>query len=489
MSTNPLTVVVAGAGLTGLVASHQLRRSLGPGARIVVVDPDDRVGGKLRTVDTQEGPIEVGAEAYLGFRKDATDFFESLGLGDELVTPSGLPSTIFAAGEVRSMPRTTVMGVPASSEGLQGLLSDDTCARIDAEGDPEQTAPLHWVHGDDVNLGQLVESRLGREVVDHLVSPLLGGVYSCLADDLGLRATVPQLAETLDAMTAVGEPVSLTAAAQRVLDQRAAANEARLASGAVSAPVFRTFRNGYRRLYDTLVEQAAPELELGVGVEKITDATDVTGSDDAPGTGVKDVTLSDGRVLRADAVVLAAPAPVTGALLADVCPDASEIIGGVDLASSAVVAMRFDTEEGLPEYSGILVAADAGLDAKAFTFSSRKWPHLGERGGAVVRGSFGRFGDESLVKLSDDELTAAALADLKALTGFDAEPAEVVVQRWWGGIPRYGVGHGDLMRFAEAALDEVPRIAAAGAWHRGPGIPACLSDAKAAAAKVVADLA
>ena len=151
--------------------------------------------------------------------------------------------------------------------------------------------------------------------------------------------------------------------------------------------------------------------------------------------------------------------------------------------------MRFDTDEGLPKYSGILVAADAGLDAKAFTFSSRKWPHLGERGGAVVRGSFGRFGDESLVKLSDDELTAAALADLKALTGFDAEPAEVVVQRWWGGIPRYGVGHGDLMRFAEAALDEVPRIAAAGAWHRGPGIPACLSDAKAAAAKVVADLA
>lgn len=483
MSAQPLTVVVAGAGLTGLVASYQLRRGLGPGARIVVVDPDDRVGGKLRTVDTQEGPIEVGAEAYLGFRKDATDFFENLGLGDELVTPSGMPSTIFAAGELRSMPRTTIMGVPASSQGLQGLLSDETCARIDAEGDPEKTAPLHWVHGDDVNLGQLVESRLGREVVDHLVSPLLGGVYSCLADDLGLRATVPQLAGALDAMTAVGEPVSLTAAAQRVLDQRAEANEARLASGAVGAPIFRTFRNGYRRLYDTLVEQAAPELELGVGVEKVADAAN------AAANGPKDVTLSDGRVLRADAVVLAAPAPTTGALLAEVAPDASEIIGGVDLASSAVVAMRFDTDEGLPDYSGILIAADAGMDAKAFTFSSRKWPHLGERGGAVVRGSFGRFGDESLVKLTDEELTAKSLADLKSLTGFDAEPAEVVVQRWWGGIPRYGVGHGDLMRFADAALDEVPRIAAAGAWHRGPGIPACLADAKAAAAKVVGDLA
>lgn len=480
MNAEPITVVVAGAGLTGLVGAHHLRRGLGPGARIIVADPEDRVGGKLRTVDTAEGPIEVGAEAYLGFRKDATDYFVDLGLGDELVTPSGLPSTIFAAGELRSMPRTTVMGVPAVSDGLHGLLSDETCARIDAEGDPERVQPLHWVPGDDVNLGQLVESRLGREVVDHLVSPLLGGVYSSLADDLGLRATIPQLAAMLDSMTAAGEPVSLTRAAQRVLDQRKAANEARLASGAASGPVFRTFRNGYRRLYDRLVEVAAPELELGVGVQRIVDAAD------AP--GFKDVTLTDGRVVRADAVLLATPAPVTGALLADVAPDAAEIIGGVDLASSAVVAMRFDTDEGLPEYSGILVAADAGMDAKAFTFSSRKWPHLGERGGAVVRASFGRLGDDSLVHLGDDELLAKGRADLEALTGFAAEPAEVIVQRWWGGIPRYGVGHGELMGFAAGALADVPRVAAAGAWHHGPGVPACMSDAKAAAQKIIADL-
>ena len=45
------------------------------------------------------------------------------------------------------------------------------------------------------------------------------------------------------------------------------------------------------------------------------------------------------------------------------------------------------------------------------------------------------------------------------------------------------------MRFADAALDDVPRVAAAGAWHRGPGIPACIADAKAAAAKIINDLA
>ena len=63
-----------------------------------------------------------------------------------------------------------------------------------------------------------------------------------------------------------------------------------------------------------------------------------------------------------------------------------------------------------------------------------------------------------------------------------------MVQRWWGGLPRYGVGHGQLMEFADSDLAEVPRIAAAGAWHRGPGVPACIADAKAAAAAIISDL-
>ena len=110
MSAAPLTVVIAGAGLTGLVAAHQLRRGLGPGARIIVADPADRVGGKLRTVDVDAGPIEVGAEAYLGFRQDATDFFTELGLADELVEPSGLPSMLrtSAAAPPSSRPTSCV---------------------------------------------------------------------------------------------------------------------------------------------------------------------------------------------------------------------------------------------------------------------------------------------------------------------------------------------------------------------------------------------
>ena len=121
--------------------------------------------------------------------------------------------------------------------------------------------------------------------------------------------------------------------------------------------------------------------------------------------------------------------------------------------------------------------------------SSRKWPHIGERYGAVVRASFGRFDDDSHVHRSDEDLIARAKADLAKATGFDAEPTAVFVQRWWAGIPRFDMGHGGLMDFARQDLAEVPKLAATGAWLSGPGIPECISNAKAAASKIAAELA
>ena len=90
--------------------------------------------------------------------------------------------------------------------------------------------------------------------------------------------------------------------------------------------------------------------------------------------------------------------------MSNLAPEAAELIGGVDTSNSAVVGMCFDSSEGLPEINGVLCEIGADLSAKAFTVSSRKWTHIGERYGAVVRASFGRFDDDSHVHRSDEVL-------------------------------------------------------------------------------------
>ncbi|MGV9677337.1 FAD-dependent oxidoreductase [Nocardia sp. NPDC003482] len=186
-----------------------------------------------------------------------------------------------------------------------------------------------------------------------------------------------------------------------------------------------------------------------------------------------------------DAVILATPAPVTARLLASVAPDAARAAEGIGTASSVVVALALPADTPLPQNSGILVATGEPLRAKAFTLSSRKWTHLAEREVALVRASFGRFGDDRPLSWSDEELIAAAVEDLATVTGIQPQPKSAVVQRWPNGLPQYAPGHTERVTTIEAAVAELPGLAVAGSYLRGVGVPACAAAGTAAARRIL----
>ena len=472
-----MNIAIIGAGLAGLTAAYELRStgSARAGAeddlKVDVYEATDRLGGKLHTVAFEAGPTDMGAEAFMARRQDAVDFFTELGLAGSLVEPSGLRSLVWVDGETRGLPTGGVMGIPSTSETVAHLVSEDTAQRIDTEADREGFA---WEVGGDVNVGALVRERYGDEVVDNIVSSLLGGVYSCTADDLGVRATIPQLAEELDRLAAAdadGKVHLSTAVANLERSRR----EMPTGQGAV----FKTFRDGYQEVYETLAEKSGADIYIDAFISAI----ELEGSK---------YRLKGGEDKAYDHVILAVPAPTAALLLKEIAPEASGALKTVKLANSAVVGMRFATDEGLPQNSGVLVSTGAeDVHAKAFTFSSRKWPHLAERGGALVRASFGRFGDNVAITATEDDLVDWALDDLKTITGFDGRAAgleEIYVQRWLGGLPRFDENHlATVAKVRSLLLDEpkASHISLTGAWAGGVGVPAVIADARAAAAAVV----
>ena len=472
-----MNIAIIGAGLAGLTAAYELRStgSARAGAeddlKVDVYEATDRLGGKLRTVAFEAGPTDMGAEAFMARRQDAVDFFTELGLAGSLVEPSGLRSLVWVDGETRGLPTGGVMGIPSTSETVAHLVSEDTAQRIDTEADREGFA---WEVGGDINVGALVRERYGDEVVDNIVSSLLGGVYSCTADDLGVRATIPQLAEELDRLAAAdadGKVHLSTAVANLERSRR----EMPTGQGAV----FKTFRDGYQEVYETLAEKSGADIYIDAFISAI----ELEGSK---------YRLKGGEDTAYDHVILAVPAPTAALLLKEVAPEASGALKTVKLANSAVVGMRFATDEGLPQDSGVLVSTGAeDVHAKAFTFSSRKWPHLAERGGALVRASFGRFGDNVAITATEDDLVDWALDDLKTITGFDGRAAgleEIYVQRWLGGLPRFDENHlATVAKVRSLLLDEpkASHISLTGAWAGGVGVPAVIADARAAAAAAV----
>jgi oxygen-dependent protoporphyrinogen oxidase len=341
------------------------------------------------------------------------------------------------------------MGIPTAPDALRGLVDDATLDRIAVEPD----RPLSWRDGDDVSVAELVGDRFGAQTVARSVDPLLGGVYAGLSGSIGVRSALPALAAALDA----GAP-NLRAAVTAALPPPS------------TAPVFGGLRDGYRVLLDAL--RAHVTVRPGAPVTALHRADD----------GWLIEPFGD----RVDAVVVATPAPVAAALLAESAPGLAGLLRRVETASSALVALAVADDTPLPQHSGVLIATDEPLRAKAFTLSSRKWPHLADRPALLARASFGRFGDDRPLRWSDDELVAAAVEDLAAVIDAPVRPLDAVVQRWPDALPQYGPHHTRLVAAIDTALAPFPTLALAGNYLRGVGVPACLAAATAAAAHVAA---
>ncbi|MEU9032720.1 protoporphyrinogen oxidase [Streptomyces sp. NPDC048383] len=462
----PGHAVVIGGGIAGLAAAHRL---LTDGVRVTLLEAGPRLGGKLHAGELAGLPVDLGAESVLARRPEAVDLARAVGLADALRTPATATAHLWTRGALRPMPRGHVMGVPAEPGPLaaSGVLSVEGLARIGAERD---LPPVEI--GEDVAVGEYVAARLGHEVVDRLVEPLLGGVYAGNAYRISMRAAVPQLFDAARSQPMLGEAV-------RDLQDRAARQPQ------AGGPVFAGIDGGIGRLPLAVAEAcraAGADLRTGAPVRELLRTA----------AGWRVVTGSE--VIDADAVVLATPAGPAADLLAGLAPAAAAELRGAEYASMALVTMAFRRSDLPPPItdggaSGFLVPPVDGRTIKASTFSSNKWAWAGADPDLfLLRTSVGRHGDEQDLKREDAELVDVSLADLGEAVGLAARPVASTVTRWDRGLPQYPVGHLARVARIRGAVAALPGLAVCGALYDGVGIPACVASAGKAADVVIASL-
>lgn len=390
-------VVVIGAGIAGLAAAHRLAQR---GAHVTVLEASDRVGGKLLPGEIAGARVDLGAESMLARRPEAVALAREVGLGDRLQPPATASASIWTRGALRPMPKGHVMGVPGTAEALAGVLSEEGLARIEQDAELPRTEV-----GDDVAVGEYVAARLGREVVDRLIEPLLGGVYAGDAYRISMRSAVPQLFQVARTHTSLTEGV-------REIQARMAANQQ-------TGPVFMGIEGGVGTLPLAVADSVRAR-----GGEIVTGAP-VTELRREPSGGWR-VVAAD-RVLHADAVIVAAPAPAAAGLLRAEAPEAATELDTVEYASMALVTLAYRrSDTALPVGSGFLVPPVDGRTIKASTFASQKWGWIADENPDVVvlRTSVGRHGETKILERDDTALVDVSRHDLREATGLDATPSK-----------------------------------------------------------------
>lgn len=458
-------VAVVGAGISGLAAAYELQRA---GIEAVVLEAGDRPGGKIDSAPVGGLTVDSGPDGFLARDPVAAELCRRLGLGTDLVEPASSGAFLWVDGCLRPLPARSVLGLPWTADAVRGsgIVSNDGADAL-ARGLAHHADPLPG----DTSVGEALRPRVGDEVFERLVDPLLGGINAGSADEMSIEACAPPLYEAVRRGGPLGPAL-----------REVAAGQGRDHDPEEPAPVFQSVHGGVTRIVDALAAELGEAVKLAAPVESVKPQA-------ASGAGRRWKVTTPSGPLDADGVILTCPAWESARLLEPLAPDAATVLGDIEYADVALAAFVVRNEHlARPlDGSGFLVPRSQGLLTTACSWTSSKWRHYAHEELAVLRVSAGRTDDRRWMDLDSAELVstlAAELADTGVVSGQDAARGrfEVRVTPWLRSLPQYRPGHLERVAAVDACLaDGTPGLVAAGAAFRGVGLPACIRGAQEAA--------
>jgi protoporphyrinogen/coproporphyrinogen III oxidase len=453
-------IAVIGGGISGLAAAHrvvELGRAQGQPIDLRLFEASARLGGVIATERRDGCVIEAGPDSFLSEKPAALRLCERLGLVDRLVgTQADFRRTyVVRGGRLHPLPDGFLLMAPTQ---LWPLV---TTPLFSWTGKLRMALDLLLPRrgGGDESLSEFVVRRLGRQALERVAQPLVGGIYTADPDRLSLAATMPRFLE----MERAERSIILAMWRQ----QRAAA-AGRDGSGARWS-LFLSFDSGLQCLVDRLA-QAMPE-----GVVRL--AQPVRGLA-RTATGWQ---LDNG--FDCDGAIVALPAHAAATLLRGADADLADELAAIPYASSATVTFAFRREE-IPhplDGFGFVVPHIERRALLAATFSSLKYPGRAPAELVLVRAFVGGALRPELVELDDAELTARVRRELADLLGVQAAPALSHIARWPRAMPQYQVGHLDRVARIGQRLATLPGLQLAGNAYTGVGIPDCIRSGEDAA--------
>jgi oxygen-dependent protoporphyrinogen oxidase len=458
-----MRVVVVGGGVAGLVTAVDLARA---GVSVTALEPD-HWGGCVAPVEVAGLTLDAGAESFATRTPAVQVLLGDLGLADDVVLPRRLGSWARLADRDVPLPAAGMLGIPVDPWAPDVRRAIGVVGAARAALDRLLPARVGLPDG-PVSVGALVRARLGRRVLDRLVTPVVAGVHAADPDLLDLDVALPGLRAAVRAGGSLGTGVSR-------LRERAPA-------GAAAAGL----RGGMHRLPAALlVAAAAAGVDLRAGTSAVALQRHEGGwrvvTTRGPGASSGGTTAAGSGTLDADHVVLATPGAAAAGLLAPVVHVDPPPQTGVTIVTLVVDAPGLDAA---PRGTGVLVAPGALVGAKGLTHATAKWEWLAAAtapGRHVVRLSYGRG------PMPPEVDPTTALHDAGLLLGVRLGPEHLVgaaVTRWPQGLGAPEPGHGDRL----AALRDpdgrptVPGLWVTGAWVAGTGLAAVVADARRTAA-------
>ena len=474
--TSARRFAVIGGGVTGLAAAHRLIE-LGP-ADITLFEASDRLGGVAATVRIGDYLVETGADSFITNKPGAIRLCERLGLADRLLKtePTFRGSHVLRKGKPVPVPDGFMLLSPAK---IWPVLASSIFSPLGKlRMGLEYFVPRRRDDGDE-SLADFVRRRLGREALDRLIQPLVGGIYTSDPERLSLRATLPRFVEMERAHGSL-----IRAARKQAADQSSKPEDA--SGGGARYSLFATLKDGMTELFDALRAkiETTGRIVLNSAVVRLESLPE----------GRTRLTFADQSSADFDGVVIALPAYRAAELLKtldresrrgtstplrDLCSE----LAAIEYASTAVVVSGHklaDIENPLNSF-GLVIPAIERRRILAVSYASRKFVGRAPEGRVILRTFVGGAMQPEQLLGTDADIERSVLEELRSTLGVGGTPDFVRVVRHTNAMPQYYIGHLDRVRRIFELMATVPGIELAGSAYHGVGIPDSIQSAERAA--------
>ena len=420
----PRRVVVAGGGITGLVAAFTLQQeaeSRGLAIDLTLLDAGAEPGGHARTIDEDGWLIERGPNGFLDRGTETMALVDELKMRPQIVEadPAARRRFILRSGALRQVPESPPALIASNAIGWKGklrLLREPWAAAAPADKDE--------------TIFEFAERRFGREAAETFVDTAVAGISAGDSRALSVRSQFPILKEWEQQYGSL-----LKAMLAR---QKTAGPRARLLS----------FDRGLGAITRTLASRLNGSVRPQSTIERVEKAD-----------GSWRIQLVGDASIDADLIVLALPSHIAARVAGGFDRALSSSLASIPYADMSVVALGYRASaiaRPLNGY-GYLVTRNEDLSTLGVLWESSIFPHRSPEGTVLLRVMLGGMRRPEVSAFDDREVADLAVREATRVLGISAHPLRQWVSRIPAAIAQYTVGH-------DRRIAEVRRLTAT---HQG----------------------
>jgi oxygen-dependent protoporphyrinogen oxidase len=453
-SSHSFDVLVAGGGLSGLVAAFELQKR---GLAVAVLDAGDEPGGVIATRERDGFLYETGANSALDTTPLLNELFAEVGVAGARRDASEVANTRYVVKD------GALVALPTSPGAFLTTGAFTLGAKLRLFREPfVAPAPPQA----EESIASFVRRRLGREFLDYAIDPFVSGIYAGDPEQISVPAAFPRL---------------------HALEQKYGS----LIRGQIQGARERK-RNPEK------AKNAAKSFSFDRGMQVFPRALAARLANYLPGTRVLSIARRSGgdyevRAERAGApvacvaraLVIATPAWRAASFVGTLSAPLAQALAAIRYAPVSVVASAYRREDVRHDLAGFgfLVPKKERRKLLGTLFSSSMFEGRAPAGRVLLTTFVGGQRNPEMTTLEDGELAQAVEGELASLLGA-GRPLWHEIVRWTHAIPQYTIGHLDRVAAVDRAAASFPGLFWCANWRGGVSVSDCVKNGHAMATTV-----